>query len=75
MLSMSQCMRKHGFSTFPDPTASPPQPGGRFGLAFGAPGSFIAIPASIIQSPGFAQAAHACGLPGAGAGSKRSPAG
>jgi hypothetical protein len=68
MLAMARCMRGHGFPTFPDPVASPPQPGAGFGLAFGAPGAFIAIPSSIIQSPGFSPAARACGLPGAGPG-------
>ncbi len=76
MLAMSRCMRRHGFSTFPDPTATAPGPGAGFGLAFGAPGAFIAIPTSIMQSPRFSQAAGACGLPGAGSGpAKRSPAG
>ncbi len=76
LLAMSRCMRQHGFSTFPDPTASAPRPGAGGGLAFGAPGAFIAIPMSIMQSPGFSQAAGACGLPGAGPGppAKRSPA-
>jgi hypothetical protein len=76
MLRMSQCMRRHGLTTFPDPVATPPEPGAGFGLAFGRPGAFIAIPSSIIHSPSFTTAARACGLPGAGGpGPKRSPAG
>ena len=66
MLRLAECMRKHGLSTFPDPTATPPSPGSGFGLAFGGPGSFIAVPQSLIQSPAFKQAAAACGFPGAG---------
>ncbi len=66
MLKMSQCMRRHGFSTFPDPRSTAPAPGTGFGLAFGRPGAFIAIPQSLLQSPGFTQAASTCGLPGAG---------
>lgn len=66
MLKMSQCMRKHGLATFPDPTASAPAPGQGFGLAFGRPGAFIAIPQALMGSPAFQQAAAACGLPGAG---------
>lgn len=66
MLAMSECMRRHGLSTFPDPVSTPPQPGNGRGLAFGAPGSFIAIPQALINSPAFNQAAAACGLPGAG---------
>lgn len=72
MLHLSQCMRKHGVSGFPDPVATPPQPGRGFGIAFGAPGSIIAVPQSMIQSPGFQQAAAACGFPGAGQGGKKS---
>jgi hypothetical protein len=66
MLRMSECMRRHGLPTFPDPTSSPPSPGNGMGLAFGSPGSFIAIPQSLMQSPAFRQAAAACGLPGMG---------
>jgi hypothetical protein len=66
MVAMSECMRRHGLSTFPDPVSSPPQNGNGVGLAFGAPGSFIVIPQALINSPAFNQAAAACGLPGAG---------
>jgi hypothetical protein len=66
MLRLAQCMRRHGLSTFPDPMSSPPPPGTGFGLAFGAPGSFIAVPQSMLDSPAFNQAAARCGFPGAG---------
>jgi hypothetical protein len=66
MLAMSECMRRHGLSTFPDPVSTAPRPGSGFGIAFGAPGSFIAIPQALMNSPAFNQAAGACGLPGAG---------
>ncbi|HWD63849.1 MAG TPA: hypothetical protein VG405_01620 [Solirubrobacteraceae bacterium] len=68
LLAMSQCMRAHGLTDFPDPVATPPPPTAGFGLAFGSPGGFIAIPRSMIDSPDFNQAAAACGLPGAGRG-------
>lgn len=71
LLHLAQCMRRHGTSTFPDPTSgapSGPPPGG--GIAFGAPGSFLAIPQSMIQSPGFKQAAAVCGFPGFGRGGR-----
>jgi hypothetical protein len=71
MLRLSQCMRRHGLSTFPDPVSTPPAPGTGFGFAFGAPGSFIAVPQGILQSPGFERAAASCGLPGAGHLAKR----
>jgi hypothetical protein len=67
MLRLSQCMRRHGLTNFPDPVANPPRlgNGGGFGLAFGRPGSFIVIPTSIVQSPAFQHDASACGFPGA----------
>lgn len=66
MLRLAECMRRHGLSTFPDPTSTPPQPGNGAGIAFGAPGSFIAVPQTLLQSPAFKGAAAACGFPGAG---------
>lgn len=66
LLRLAQCMRRHGLTTFPDPVSSPPSPSAGFGIAFGAPGAFIAVPQTMIQSPGFQQAAAACGFPGAG---------
>jgi hypothetical protein len=66
MLRLAECMRKHGLSTFPDPRTTAPAPGTGFGIAFGAPGSFIAVPQSLLQSPAFNQAAAACGFPGVG---------
>jgi hypothetical protein len=68
MLTLAQCMRKHGLSSFPDPTTTAPSPGAGFGIAFGGPGSFIAVPQSLMQSPAFNQAAAACNFPGAGRG-------
>jgi len=67
MLHLSQCMRRHGFTSFPDPTTSPPSgPPAGGGIAFGGPGGFIAVSQATISSPGFQQAAAACGFPGAG---------
>jgi hypothetical protein len=67
LLHLAQCMRSHGFTTFPDPTSGPPSaPPAGGGLAFGGPGGFISIPQSVVQSPGFQKAATACGFPGAG---------
>lgn len=63
MLQLTRCMRAHGFSTFPDPTSTAPAPGTGFGIAFGAPGSFIAVPQTMLKSPGFNQAASQCGFP------------
>jgi hypothetical protein len=70
MLHLAQCMRRHGFTSFPDPTSRPPSKGpsgpSGGGIAFGGPGGFIAIPESMVQSPGFEQAASVCGFPGGG---------
>ena len=67
MLRLSQCMRRRGLTNFPDPVATAPRFGNTkgLGIAFGRPGSFIVIPASIVQSPAFQQDASACGFPGA----------
>ena len=77
MLAMSECMRKYGLRTFPDPvTAARAREafaaalrqghlGTGFAVAFGRPGSFIVIPQALINSPAFNRAAVACGLPGA----------
>jgi hypothetical protein len=74
MLRLAECMRRHGLSTFPDPTSKPPSPGNGTGLAFGGGGSFIAVPQTILQSPAFRQAASACGFPVPGGRGKTSPA-
>jgi hypothetical protein len=66
MLKLSECMRNHGVPSFPDPTSTAPAPGTGFALAFGAPGSFVAVPGSLLSSPAYEQAARTCGLPGAG---------
>jgi hypothetical protein len=61
---MSECMRAHGISDFPDPTLSPPSNPAGYGLALGRDGVFIAIPKTIdVRSPAFKQAAAACGFP------------
>ncbi|HEY5261459.1 MAG TPA: hypothetical protein VIJ33_05060, partial [Solirubrobacteraceae bacterium] len=73
MVKLAQCMRKHGLATFPDPTATAPSPRAGLGIAFGGPGSFIAVPQSMMQSPGFNTAAAACNFPGAGKGGGARP--
>ena len=59
---VSECMRAHGISGFPDPTTSPPSPGTPgYGVVMGQDGAFLAIPNSIdVRSPAFQQAAAAC---------------
>ena len=74
LLHLAECMRAHGVASFPDPSNSPPSaPPAGGGIAFGGGGSFLAIPQSLIASPGFREAARTCGFPGfSGGGAKPS---
>jgi len=63
MLALAKCVRVHGFSSFPDPTTTPPQPplsGARTGNVIGIGGVYLALPP---DSPAFRRAAAACGIP------------
>lgn len=61
LLHISECMRAHGISGFPDPTTSPPSSPAGYSAIMGRGGVFLAIPSSIdTQSPAFNQAAAAC---------------
>lgn len=65
LLQVSQCMRAHGVTGFPDPTTSPP-PGlpnnaSAYSIVEGVNGVFLAVPSSIdTASPAFEHAAKAC---------------
>jgi hypothetical protein len=61
MLDVSQCMRAHGISGFPDPTATRPSNPGDYSGVMDRNGVWLAVPNSIDpQSPAFKQAAAAC---------------
>jgi hypothetical protein len=62
MLHISQCMRAHGISGFPDPkSGSPPSSKAGYSAVMGGGGYYLAIPNSIdTNSPAFKQAAAAC---------------
>jgi hypothetical protein len=61
MLQVSECMRAHGISGFPDPTTSPPSSTAGDSAVMERNGVFLAIPSSIdVKSPGFKRAAVAC---------------
>jgi hypothetical protein len=63
MLHVSQCMRAHGISGFPDPTVSPPADRAGHSAIMSNDGAWLAIPSSIdVRSPAFEQAAAACKL-------------
>jgi hypothetical protein len=64
MLAISECMRRHGISEFPDPTLSAPTSPAGYSAVLGRDGVFLAIPNTINpRSPAFKQAAAACGFP------------
>jgi hypothetical protein len=63
-LETSQCMRRHGISGFPDPTLNPPSSPAGYSAVIDRGGVVVAIPQTInTGSPGFEQAAAACGFP------------
>ncbi|HET7048040.1 MAG TPA: hypothetical protein VFI54_07200 [Solirubrobacteraceae bacterium] len=65
MLQISQCMRRHGITDFPDPTTSPPSDPANSGAVIGRNGEFLVLPKTIdVQSPAFKQAAAACKFQG-----------
>jgi hypothetical protein len=61
MLAISECMRAHGVSGFPDPTLSPPANPAADSIAMGRGGVFLAVPRTIdVASPVFQSAAKTC---------------
>jgi hypothetical protein len=63
MLKISQCMRQHGISGFPDPTLSPPSSPAGYSAIIDRGGVVLAIPDTINPaSPAFKQAGNACGF-------------
>jgi len=61
MLAISECMREHGISSFPDPTLSPPSSPVGYSLVMDRGGVALAVPKTIDpSSPAFRQAAVAC---------------
>ncbi len=66
MLKVSQCMRRHGISDFPDPmTSVPPHAlAGIGGVISNIDGVILVFPGTVDeQSPQFTQAAAACEFP------------
>jgi hypothetical protein len=62
-LRISQCMRRHGISGFPDPRLSLPSSPAGYKLLSDRDGVVLAVPSTInTQSPLFQQAASACGF-------------
>ncbi len=62
-LKISQCMRSHGISGFPDPTTKLPSSPAGYGEVLDRGGAVLAVPSTInVQSPGYRQAAADCGF-------------
>ena len=63
MLQISECMRRHGVSGFPDPILTPPASPAGYSLLENRDGVILAIPNTIdIGSPVSKQAAVTCGF-------------
>jgi hypothetical protein len=64
MLHVSQCMRAHGVTGFPDPTLTPPSSPAGLSQVIDRDGVVIAVPSTIdTQSPSYQHAAAVCGFP------------
>jgi hypothetical protein len=62
-LKISQCMRRHGISDFPDPTTKLPSSPAGYGEVLDRGGAVLAVPSTInVQSPAYRQAGAACGF-------------
>jgi hypothetical protein len=60
LLAISQCMRSHGVTDFPDPTTTPPSSPSA-GLVLGSGGVYLVVPRTINpNSPAFKRGAVAC---------------
>lgn len=60
MLAISECMRAHGITSFPDPTTMPPS-GPGYSQVLGRGGVFLAVPDTInAASPAYTRAAATC---------------
>jgi hypothetical protein len=69
MVAISECMRAHRVTGFPDPTTTPPNGPAGYSGVFERDGVYLAIPTTInIQSPAVQQAATSCHLDGLGTG-------
>jgi hypothetical protein len=61
MLAISQCMRAHGITAFPDPTTTAPSSPNGYSAVIERGGVVLAIPDTIdTRSPAFRQAAATC---------------
>jgi hypothetical protein len=62
-LKISECMRQHGVSGFPDPTLKPPSSPAGYSIVEDRGGVVLAVPSTIDPgSPVFKRAAATCGF-------------
>jgi len=60
-LHISECMRSHGVTGFPDPTDKPPSSPSGYSQVLDMEGAVLAVPSTIdTQSPVYKDAAKAC---------------
>jgi hypothetical protein len=63
MLRISECMRRHGVTDFPDPTLTPPSSPAGYSIVSDHNGVVLAVPSAINPaSPVFKHASAACGF-------------
>lgn len=63
MRQISQCMRRHGVTGFPDPSLTPPASVAGYAEVQDRGGVVLAIPATIdTNAPAYKQAASTCGF-------------
>lgn len=63
ILQISECMRRHGVSGFPDPTLTTPSSPANYSILEDRGGVVLAVPKTIdVNSPVFQQAGTACGF-------------
>jgi hypothetical protein len=63
MLKVSQCMRRHGISWFPNPTTSVPSSMAGIGMISNFDGALLVIPSALVIRSGsaYGKAVEACG--------------
>ena len=67
-LQISECMRQHGVTGFPDPSFNTPSDRADYSIVMDLSGVILAVPNTIDpSSPVFVQAAKTCGFSGPGA--------
>jgi hypothetical protein len=73
MLQISDCMRAHGVTGFPDPTTTPPSSPPAGGQILGRGGVFLIVPSTVdVNSPAYQRASSTCHFGGPPGGKPKS---